>query len=217
MLQGWGEVINVCVVLLFHRNNSDWLAKDYKAVWHFWLQILQRKIRYSTHSDTFARVSAWEGMCVQAHVLHVTLNSSSQFLPETAQRTTGWSICDCIAIIWTSTSLFSFIDCSPSICEAYFPPNVPGSKKAIKCDNQAGGGGEGGAFGSLLKVKVDVVAGGRILVGPEGRLWGVSSEVFRGESMQTATLGDALSSNEEILVFWSQGAVCLWDEESFQE
>lgn len=40
--------------------------------------------------------------------------------------------------------------------------------------------------------------------------------VLRGESMQTATLGDALPSNEEILVFWSQGAVGLWGGESFQ-
>lgn len=40
--------------------------------------------------------------------------------------------------------------------------------------------------------------------------------MFRGKSMQTATVGDALSSNEEILVFWSQGAVGLWDQESFQ-
>lgn len=27
--------------------------------------------------------------------------------------------------------------------------------------------------------------------------------VFRGKSMQIATVGDALSSNEEILVLWS--------------
>lgn len=40
--------------------------------------------------------------------------------------------------------------------------------------------------------------------------------VFRGKSMQTATVGDALSSNEEILVLWSQGAVGFWDQESFQ-
>lgn len=71
MLQGWG------VVFLFHRNNSDSLAKDYKAVWPCWLQILPTKIQYSTHSDTFARVSVRKGMCVQTRVFNFNWSSSS--------------------------------------------------------------------------------------------------------------------------------------------